>query len=109
MREHGTLFRATTSRAARALPLLALAAAPAYAAPLLTDWHTYLDWQAYTDWHLLLLVGAIALLVAALVAKAMKSGKSAEDSDTRIPAGDRFTRRIGTMPIEPPTPIDVGS
>ena len=66
------------------------------------DWRAYADWRSYSDGQLLLLGGSIVLLIAALVLKAVRVHKGehppeAGDSAMR----DRYTRRIGTMPLEP--------
>ena len=66
------------------------------------DWRAYADWHSYSDGQLLLLGGSIVLLIAALVLRSVRTRKGehspeAGDSATR----DRYTRRIGTMPLEP--------
>ena len=80
---------------------------PAAAAMSLSDidWRSYLQLSAYTDWHALLLVGSIGLLVGALMVKAVRMNKSEREVEA-IDTGDRYTRRIGTMPIYPPVPME---
>ena len=79
-----------------------LVATPAMAAFSLSDidWSSYLRGYSFINGHAWLLVGSIALLVIGLMLKATRPEDSA---DPNIPlTGDRYTRRIGTMPIHPP-------
>jgi hypothetical protein len=92
------------------LAAAAFTAIPALAAQSLvdTDAWSHIDWRAYADWHsysdgqLLLLGGSIVLLIAALVLKAIRVHKGEHPPEAGEPATrDRYTRRIGTMPLEP--------
>ncbi len=84
------------------LAMGSVVAGPAVAASSLggIDWDSYFNWNAYADytnWYSLVLMGSIALLVLALLVRAVKSAKSPEES-VRVPTAKD---RIGTMPIEP--------
>jgi len=80
-----------------------LAASQAQAAQFLgdLDWRRYLDWHSYTHAQLLL-AGSLALLVVALIMRTVRRSRAADDAEApgRLP-GNRYTRRIGTMPLEP--------
>ncbi len=80
-----------------------LATSQAQAAQVLgdLDWRRYLDWHSYTHAQLLL-GGSLALLVVALIMRTVRKSRTADDAEApgRLP-GDRYTRRIGTMPLEP--------
>jgi hypothetical protein len=101
--------RAATGRIA-ALAAAAFTHVPALAAQTLVDtdgwsyidWRAYADWRSYSDWQLALLGGSIVLLIAALVLKAVRVRKEEPLPEAGAAATrDRYTRRIGTMPLEP--------
>jgi hypothetical protein len=59
------------------------------------------------DWRLLLLAACIALLIAALVLKAVRDWKAERDAEPANRAmRDRYTGRIRTMPLEPAESAD---
>ena len=86
-----------------------LMSSPAFAALSLTDvdWRSYLALNSLNDWHSWLLVGSVALLIVALMLKAARQTNSAELEHRAT--SDRYTRRIGTMPIYPPEPVDANA
>ena len=81
---------------------------PAFAMSLTdVDWKSYLAWHSFTDWHSWLLVGSVAVLIVALMLRAVKP-VNADGQPIQL-EGDRYTRRIGTMPIYPPDALDAGT
>ena len=83
-----------------------LVSSPVFAALSLSDvdWNSFLQFNSVDAWRSWLLVGSIALLIVGLMFKAIRPDDSAEPRN-RV-AGDRYTRRIGTMPIYPPDYLD---
>ena len=73
------------------------------------DWRTYFDWHSYSEWQWLLLGISIALLVVGLLLQSAQTMKSRRVSEQSLEPGDRYTRRIGTMPLERPRPVDAQS
>ena len=71
------------------------------------DWRSYLDWHSFADWQMALLAGSAALLVVALILKAVREAKQARDSGPETDGtGGLYTRRIGTMPLEPADSVE---
>jgi len=91
-----------TKRRVATLALGSAMAGPALAAssPGGIDWNSYFNWHAYADytnWYSLVLIGSIALLVLAVLLRAIESAKSPGE----FVRGPTAKDRIGTMPIEP--------
>jgi hypothetical protein len=88
-----------------------IAASPAFAESSQPDfdWRSYFDWHSYTEWQWLLLGISIALLVVGVLLQSAQTMKSRRVSEQSLEPGDRYTRRIGTMPLERPRPVDVHS
>jgi hypothetical protein len=86
-----------------------IVAPAAFAASPEADWRAYFDWHSYSEWQWLVLGVSIALFVVGLLLQSVQTMKSRRDSEQTLESGDRYTRRIGTMPLERPLPIDAES
>jgi hypothetical protein len=67
------------------------------------DLNAYFNHYSYTGWESWLLIGAISLLVVAIVMKVYEARKPQRRSDLTPTPADR----IGTMPIDAPEAVTV--